>query len=293
MAIPGSRIPLPDRPGTPPREGPGPSPGGSRNPSPEGPESVPGPVPGPYPGIGRKPGIGRFPRKRPKLVSSADFETGNSRPWGIAHEGVGWPIQAIPDPPRNPSPDPPLGLPDRVVIGLPGPSRMAIPRVPWACHPGTGDPRVATLEPRSGIPDPPPRTHPGPCPGGSWTPRDEVRDLILETKFSTRIEVDPRSKIYPPGDPGTPPRNPSRTGPEPLPGGSGTTLPEGGSGDGSEPEPTPKKSRKKCPPRGGDPPGLPHVSGSKTLVTLCPEKNVNLAHTYTLVGRVRDGHPGG
>jgi len=41
------------------------------------------------------------------------------------------------------------------------------------------------------------------------------------------------------------------------------------------------------------PPGLPHVSGSKTLVTLCPEKNVNLAHTYTLVGGSRNGHPEG
>jgi hypothetical protein len=81
-------------------------------------------------------------------------------------------------------------------------------------------------------------------------------------------------------------REASRRVREPLPGGVPEAIPEGGSGTGSEPEPTPKKSRKKCPPRGQDPPGLPHVSGSKTLVTLCPEKNVNLAHTYTLVGRV-------
>jgi hypothetical protein len=64
-------------------------------------------------------------------------------------------------------------------------------------------------------------------------------------------------------------------------------IPEGGPGTGSEPEPTPKKSTKKCPPEGQDPPALPHVSRSKTLVTLCPEKNVNLAHTYTLVGGSR------
>lgn len=140
MAIPGSRIPLPDRPGTPPREGPGPSPGGSRNPSPEGPESVPEPLPGQPGRIGRKPGIGRFPRKRPKLVSSADFETGNSRPWGIAHGGVGTANPAIPDPPRNPSPDPPLGLPDRVVIGLPGPSWDPVPGVPEPGIPGPGIP---------------------------------------------------------------------------------------------------------------------------------------------------------
>jgi hypothetical protein len=61
-------------------------------------------------------------------------------------------------------------------------------------------------------------------------------------------------------------------------------IPEGGPGTGSEPEPTPKKSREKCPRRVPDPPALPHVSGSKTLVTLRSEKNVNLAHTYTLVG---------
>lgn len=78
----------------------------------------------------------------------------------------------------------------------------------------------------------------------------------------------------------------SRIPPSSLPGWPGP-------GTGSEPEPTPKKSRKKCPPRGGDPPGLPHVSGSKTLVTLCPEKNVNLAHTYTLVGGSGIAIPGG
>ena len=82
-------------------------------------------------------------------------------------------------------------------------------------------------------------------------------------------------------------RDPSPEGPGTVPDGPGTPPREGGSGDGSEPEPTPKKSRKKCPPRGQEPPGLPHVSGSKTLVTLCPEKNVNLAHTYTLVGGSR------
>ena len=54
----------------------------------------------------------------------------------------------------------------------------------------------------------------------------------------------------------------------------------------SEPEPAPKKSRKKCPPEAPDPPRFPHGTDAKTLVTLGPEKNVNLAHTYTLVGGV-------
>jgi hypothetical protein len=61
-------------------------------------------------------------------------------------------------------------------------------------------------------------------------------------------------------------------------------IPEGVPGTGSEPEPTPKKSREKCLRRVPGPPALSHVSGSKTLVTLWSEKNVNLAHTYTLVG---------
>jgi hypothetical protein len=45
-----------------------------------------------------------------------------------------------------------------------------------------------------------------------------------------------------------------------------------------------EKSRKKCPPEAPDPPRFPHGTDAKTLVTLGPEKNVNLAHTYTLVG---------
>jgi len=55
-------------------------------------------------------------------------------------------------------------------------------------------------------------------------------------------------------------------------------------GMGSELEPRSKKSRKKCPPRVRSPPRFPHGTDVKTLVTLGLKKNVNLAHTYTLVG---------
>jgi hypothetical protein len=79
-------------------------------------------------------------------------------------------------------------------------------------------------------------------------------------------------------------REPRIEPPDDPPGGSGNGSQGPSPGMASEPEPASKKSRKKCPPRVPDPPRFPHGTDAKTLVTLGPEKNVNLAHTYTLVG---------
>jgi hypothetical protein len=91
----------------------------------------------------------------------------------------------------------------------------------------------------------------------------------MEILRTSPIEVsDLRPKVSDP---------PIPTPPPPLP-------PPPRVGDRSELEPASKKSRKKWPPRVRDPPRFPHGTDAKTLVTLGPEKNVNLAHTYTLVG---------
>jgi hypothetical protein len=81
-----------------------------------------------------------------------------------------------------------------------------------------------------------------------------------------------------------PPDTPSRHPQTPLPNTPSPPSPGPIPGMGSELEPGSKKSRKKWPPRARDPPRFPHGTDAKTLVTLGPKKNVNLAHTYTLVG---------